>query len=385
MLLPLSSFTHGLVRIGSVGVLPREKDKRVVFSLTEIRAHFSLNFFVNRLAMNDTGSNVIGDSIPSTWFPLYRVKFTFLLLFQIPSIVLSLLIFTFFVTHRALLHVRQNQALLLLLSVNFLQVTCDLPMVIHFYHLGRIIPSSSAYCTWWTFLEYTLNAMGEFLMATISVQRHLLVFHAHLLNHRLKCLFVHDLPLVLCLLYPTVLYVIIVIFYPCDETHWDFSSNACGLANCYLVDNKVLGTFDWAANNGFPILIIALANFGLVLRVIGEKHRRQQVVSWRKQRRMTVQLLSISCLYFFTWFPNLCIGVVQQLFIPGFLLQVQFDYVFDLTYLICLFLPWICLGLFPQLIQWMKTHLLRRPGAPHAVGPSLLLTQHSKRHVASQL
>ena len=144
-------------------------------------------------------------------------------------------------------------------------------------------------------------------------------------------------------------------------------------------------TFDWAANNGFPILIIALANFGLVLRVIGEKHRRQQVVSWRKQRRMTVQLLSISCLYFFTWFPNLCIGVVQQLFIPGFLLQVQFDYVFDLTYLICLFLPWICLGLFPQLIQWMKTHLLRRPGAPHAVGPSLLLTQHSKRHVASQL
>ena len=206
-----------------------------------------------------------------------------------------------------------------------------------------------------------------------------------LLNHRLKCFFIHDLPLLLCLLYPTVLYVIIVIFYPCERNHWDFSSNLCGLANCYLVDNKVLGTFDWAVNNGFPILIIALANVGLVLRVIREKHRRQQVVSWRKQRRMTVQLLSISCLYFFTWFPTLCIAVVQQLFIPDFLIQVQFNYVLDLTYVICLFLPWVCLGLFPQLIQWMKTRVFRRPRAPNAVVPTLQLTQHFKRHVTSHL
>ena len=35
-------------------------------------------FIRDLLAMNDTGSNGTGELAPSTWFPLYRVKFTVL-------------------------------------------------------------------------------------------------------------------------------------------------------------------------------------------------------------------------------------------------------------------------------------------------------------------
>jgi hypothetical protein len=43
---------------------------------------------------------------------LHRAKFVILLVLQIPSIIISLLIFVFFLTHRAPLNVPQNQALL---------------------------------------------------------------------------------------------------------------------------------------------------------------------------------------------------------------------------------------------------------------------------------
>lgn len=88
---------------------------------------------------------------------LHRIKFAILIVLQIPSILISLLIFLFFLTHRTSLHCLQNQALLLLLSINFLLVTVDLPMPIHFYHLGYVSPPKAIYCTWWTFLEYSLK------------------------------------------------------------------------------------------------------------------------------------------------------------------------------------------------------------------------------------
>ena len=316
--------------------------------------------------MNDSdGSTGTGDKTA-----LYRVKFCLLVGLQIPAIVICLSLFFYFITHRVVLQNRCNQALQILLVVNFIQVTCDLPMVAHFYQLGRVSPATSGYCTWWTFLEYTLNGANEFLMATISVQRHVLIFHSQLLNDRLKRWLFHHLPLCVCLVYPVILYLIIVVFYPCDETQWNFSANACGLANCYLIYSKILGTYDWVCDNGLPIVVIILANVMLVFRVVRQKHRHQQIASWRRQRRMTLQLLSISCLYFFTWFPNLCIGFVQQLFIPTFLLDIQLDYVYDLVYLICLLLPWIYLGVFPQFTQWMFKKLLCRKTPNNTVRPT---------------
>ena len=43
-----------------------------------------------------------------------------------------------------------------------------------------------------------------------------------------------------------------------------------------------------------------------------------------------------------------------------FLIQIQTDYVFDLIYLICLLLPWVCLELFPEFTNWIWNRLYRR-------------------------
>ena len=288
---------------------------------------------------------------------LYRVKVILFVMCQIPSLIISLLIFLFFATHRLLLRDIRHQAILLLLVVNFIQLSGDLPMIIHFYRIGYVSPSTPGYCVWWTFFEYTLEVTAALLTATISIQRHLLVFHEHMLNVRFKLFALYYAPLLFCLVYPPLLYLILIVLYPCDGTQWDYTSSVCGFANCHLVYSKTLATFDWTAHNGIPTAIIIISNIFLILRVVKQKLRQQQRVVWKKQRRLTVQLLGISGLFLLAWLPSLIIALVQQLLDPSFLAQVQKDYTIEMIYLMCLFLPWVCVGQLPRFTQWIRTRL----------------------------
>ncbi|CAF0978975.1 unnamed protein product [Adineta steineri] len=236
--------------------------------------------------------------------------------------------------------------------INFIALTADLPMPIQFYRTSFVNPATAAYCTWWTFFEYSLNLISELLMAVISIQRHIFVFQPRLFDHRLKRYIIYYLPLLFCVVYPFIFYLIIIVFYPCDGTQWVFSSNLCGYANCYLVYNKVLTSFAWAMNNGLPSVTIFLANAMLVIRVVQQKRRRQRLISWKKQRHMTMQLLGISSLYMIAWIPCLIAGVGQRIVSPNFLLQIQFDYFLDLIYIVCLYLPWACYGFLPECHKW---------------------------------
>ncbi len=312
--------------------------------------------------MNTSGMETFDDSK----FVLHRIKFSILLLLEILATTLSIVIFIFFYKHRAVLRAPQNHSLLLLLVVNFIQLVGGVPLTLHFYRLGYVSPPTPIYCTWWTFFEYTIYAISEFLLATISVQRHIFIFSAHLLRIRWMRYVFHHLPLLLCLLYPTLFYVFAIILYPCDGTQWDFTNNLCGYANCYLLFDPTLGTFDLMFDNIVPIIIDVLSNVFLIVRVARIKRRRQQQSRWRQQRRMMLQLFCLSSLYVISWLPLITVYQVQ-IFYPNFLAEVQSDYFLDLVYVSELFLPWICIGFLPELIKWIKQLCCRRR-APNVVG-----------------
>jgi hypothetical protein len=204
-------------------------------------------------------------------------------------------------------------------------------------------------------------------MATVSVQRHMLIFNGHVLRIRWMRIVLHDLPLLFCLTYTMIFYFFAIILYPCDGSQWDYTNNLCGFADCYLLFNQVLGTYDWSVNNGLPMVFNALANILLIVRVVKQKRRQQRPISWIQQRRMTVQLFCISSLYLIAWSPCLIVGLVQILGYPTFLAEIQTDYFLDLIYVVCLFLPWVCLGLLPGLLVWIKT-LAHCGEARNAVG-----------------
>lgn len=292
---------------------------------------------------------------------LHRTKFILLLIFQIPSILLTISIFLYFIKHPA--HVRniRHQALLLLLIVNFIQLTCDIPMPMHFYRFGFVQPSTSIFCTWWTFFEYSLDIIIALLTAMISIHRHVLIFHDQLLQNRLQRYLIYYLPLLFCVIYPLIVYTILIFIYPCDGTQWDYTSNVCGFANCYLIYNRTLALYDWIGHNGLPTVIIIVANVLLIIRVIKKKHQHQQPMNWRKQRRMTVQLLSISLLFLIAWLPSLIIGIGQQFINSSFAIDFQLNYALDCIYLMCLFLPWICIKQITGFTHWIFFRFIHSP------------------------
>ncbi|CAF1417300.1 unnamed protein product [Rotaria magnacalcarata] len=242
-----------------------------------------------------------------------------------------------------------------------------MPLTLHFYRLGYVSPATPTYCTWWTAFEYTLFASSEYLLATISIQRHMLIFNGHILRMRWMRNLLHHLPLALCLIYPAIFYLFAIILYPCDGIQWDFTNNLCGYADCYLLFNKVLGTYDMAVNNGMPMVIDILANVTLIIRVVRQKHRLQRSQMWRQQRRMIMQLFGLSGLFLVAWIPCIVVLLVQILDDPNFLAQVQTDYFLDLIDIEYLFLPWVCLGFLPELTKWIKT-LFRCQQARNMVG-----------------
>jgi len=293
------------------------------------------------------------------WYLPNHVKFYLALILQIPSIILCLLIFTFFILNPTVLRKLRYKALLPLLIVNFLQLTLDLPMATNYYRLDRVSPATSTYCKWWLFIESTLEIENQYLAAAISIQRHILVFQPNILNVRRTRYLLYYLPLLLCVIYPIIFYMSAVLFYPCDDTQWDFTENVCGNTACYLSGNDILATFDWIVNGTLPTIVIILANIVLVIRVIKQKNRRQQMITWSKQRRMTLQLLSISSVYLFVWFPSIVTGVMDQFYNSDVLSEIEADYIGDLTYVVCIFVPWICIGLLPEFMKWILKQFRR--------------------------
>jgi hypothetical protein len=313
--------------------------------------------------MNITYLETVGD----TNFVLYRVKFAILLVLQIAAILLTIIIVIFFIKHPIHLKPPQNHGLLLLLVVNSIQLIFDIPLSLNFYIYGYVNPPTATLCIWWTYFEYIMYAVPEYLLATISLQRHMFIFHQNILRNRWIRNLLHHLPLTLCIIYPPIFYLFAIVLYPCDNTQWDFTSRVCGFANCYLVYGTVLGIFDLVVNNSMPVVIDILANITMIARVIMQKRRARQAVRWGQQRRMMMQLLCLSSLYLTGWAPFLLVEIINVVSNPNFLHTVEENYFGDLIYICYLFLPWLWLGFFPELVKWIM-QWCRRRRAGNAVG-----------------
>ncbi|CAF1505322.1 unnamed protein product [Adineta steineri] len=244
-------------------------------------------------------------------------------------------------------------------------------MGMHFLRLRAVSPASGIYCKTWMYIEFTLEAINNFLVAMISIQRHTLVFRPNLFYIRLKLYLLYYLPLLFCIIYPTVFYMGAVVFYPCDEGQWNFTLNMCGDTICFLSNNEILAMYDWIVNSSLPIFIIMLANILLIIRVIKQKSRRQKALSWSKQRRMTLQLVSISSLYLIIWLPTIITGIIQQIDPSNYLYEIQEDFISDLTYLVCLLLPWMSLGLLPDFHKWMLRRYRHLTTAQNTIRPTI--------------
>lgn len=276
------------------------------------------------------------------------LKFILLLILQIPAICISIIIFIYFIFHRNIRSKSENHVWLVLLTINFLQLIVDLPMPLSFYNLGKVWPVNDSYCVWWTWYEYSLNAVSLILMSWASVQRYFFIFYPRfLLGSSWKKWIYHYIPIILCISFPLLWYMIQVVISPSCINVWDFNAVLCGVP-CFLnANNGIYGICDLLLNSTIPLTVIIVSNLRLILRVIYEKMGRHQVIHWRQHRKMTLQLWFISSLYLAAWLPFTIIQLIQTIAIPTFM-NDQLEIILFLFYFVPVLLPVICLSVFPN-------------------------------------
>ncbi|CAF1363241.1 unnamed protein product [Adineta ricciae] len=238
------------------------------------------------------------------------------------------------------------------------------------YRTGSDTPRNPTFCLCWFWFDHTVLAVNLYLAMISSIQRHILVFHSHWLRfHRLRWI-LHYIPLIFGVVYPSCFYLVVIYLYPC-EISYDETSQYC-LYPCYL-DNALIYNLDWFLHIVIPVLTNGLVNFALIVRVMRlmKKTRRQQVDTWKKQKRLTFNLLVYSLLYFLLWLPATVMTIIQS-YTNETLLQIlpNLYYLYCLYIFICPLQPFMCLLALPELIQSIK----QRHRARRAIAPALPFT-----------
>jgi len=99
-----------------------------------------------------------------------------------------------------------------------------------FLRTGSAAILSDKFCQFWIIFDYAFFTGSLWTMATASIERYWLIFHRAFYDRHI--LFLHYIPIILCIIYPLILYSSLVTSYPCTNS-FDYSYWTCGGA-CYL-------------------------------------------------------------------------------------------------------------------------------------------------------
>ena len=275
----------------------------------------------------------------------FSLRFWLLLTFTVPSLICSFFIIYRYLYNRTLRHGLHNHSILLIIMINAFLILTDVSwMLDNLRQLGHVLSPTPAFCViWWLFDDFLYN-LQTVIFAWASIERHILIFHSKYLTTRNQRLIYHYFPPLILTIYLFSFHTGVLVFPPC-ENEFHFNEIECGSNPCYM-EISFLSIWDMIVNNLIPTLVIATFNIALLYRVIAQKQRLRQPIHWRKHRRMTMQLLSLSGVYLFLNLPMVIIMLVQTIedSEPGVGFGAQL-YIFILTYSVTLSLPFVvCLN-----------------------------------------
>jgi hypothetical protein len=192
------------------------------------------------------------------------------------------------------------------------------------------------------------------VLAWASFERHILIFHSHLIAVKRRRILIHYLPLIGILIYLIIFYTYAIFFPPC-QNEYDYTSPACGAYPCYL-GVQSLGMWDTIAHGIAPTFLVAIFNVALFVKILQQKRRHRH--SWRRCRKMAFQLFSVSALFLSLNLPVMIIFLVQLSGYPEWGVQAQL-YLYYFSGLIQYLLPFVCLPYISSIWPRMKTFFTR--------------------------
>lgn len=299
------------------------------------------------------------------------VKYAILQVITIPSIICDVLVLIYFIRHwrKEIIETPQNHIILCLLIFGFIQKTTDVPFLLYFLRWEQALIHTDLFCLIWTFLDYSTVSGSLHILTWCCIERHIFIFHGPAMRNQRNLILFHYIPMVVTLIYLPSFYVIVLFFHKSCTNTWNYKLPMCGFP-CYVYD-LVLGGFDWLFHCAFPTVLIIIINSLLLCRFIVRKVERQHPIRWNRQRYMIVQLVIISSLFSVLYFPLIIVGIVQTLWIPGFLSEIQYNYFSFFSYMPNQFLPFMIASQLPKFrrecYEWLISikNVHRRRIQPH--------------------
>jgi hypothetical protein len=336
--------------------------------------------------MSSDNSTSTEDSNEQTVIPPSLVQFWTFLIFEIPSLVCTIFLLYHLLFDRKLRRALHNHVIIIFLLLTFFIEVLDDPLYIDAYRFGgnaNSFPMTIPVCLMWWLIDYGFYGAISVFLAWASIERHILVFHYRLLRTRRQQFFIHYLPLIIISIYIFGFYIGVIFFPPCENT-FDFESLACGLSPCYG-NIPFLNTWDYLGHEVICTFIEAISSIVLIIRVLWKRHPSHPQLHWRKHRKMSFQLLSISGLSLIIIFPQSLITVIQQVGGPqlsDFGAELNL-YLFYLYTFVVYLLPFISLGCLPELWPKLLFFRLQRQQSIGAITP--MVDQCRTISVQSQL
>ena len=247
-----------------------------------------------------------------------------------------------------------------MLSFGLLYEITDIVWYIHFFRTDAPLSATPAFCRIWVFIDGAVYVIIALLMAWASIERHILIFHTNWIATRMQRFFIHYLPLIIACAYPTVFYGAIFFVIPCDAP-FDYTAITCTFYSC-VADNQSLGLWDSVTNFILPGLVIVIFSVALLARVLYHRCRVHGRIQWRNYRKMTVQLLSISAIYFVFLLPPMVLNTAYTVGLPW---DGGSDYYWTTQYFgyyTVLLTPFVCVVSLPELRSKCKQLVSCRRG-----------------------
>lgn len=289
-----------------------------------------------------------------------EVRFWIYLIPNIMSIFASFFALYHLVFDRPLLQALNNHIIIILLSIGLIYEMTSVPLMLYWFMHGEAWINTLTYtfAHFWTFIDYFCYSSQLIGFAWASIERHILIFHNQWVATAKKRFFVHYLPLIIYLVYCITYYFGFIVFPFCPEYILASPFNGVPIS-CVLFD-PIFHKYDTISHQFMPVALIISLSLALFIRIVRQKSRLNRSVEWRKQRKMTIQLLSISVLYLIFMGPR---TVLQFWIFIGFdandVMVLFFHSAFFANY-ITFFFPVVCCGSMPELKKKLNQLLFWR-------------------------
>jgi hypothetical protein len=312
-----------------------------------------------------TNESTDGSSFDNSEISLPRsVRFWLLILFDIPSIVCAFLLLYHLIHDSTIRKALNNHVIILLLILGLTAQLIEIPFYLAFIaNSGIVKPSVPATCFVWWVVSIAMYNAGTLLMAWTAIERHIIIYKFQWLSARRGRILAHYLPIAIILLYVFSFYTYAFFFFPCENDDKYFLP-ICGASPCYQAD-LFIGKWEFIVNNIVPSLIVALMSITLLIRVVRQKRRLNRPNQWRKQRKMTIQLVSLSVLNVAFNIPLNLISLARLCGLPeDYGIDAQQYFYFSCYFLVFLF-PYVCLISYPELVSKVKRKILCKKVRPN--------------------